>query len=129
MLACSEPPKRHARWTLRLLADRMVELGYIEDVSHVTVRDWLKVLVTDNLNTHTLACPYERFEPARARRIASKLEWRHTPEHGSWLNIAECELSVLARQCLDWRIPTKAALDAEAAAWQTERNAAHVTVD
>lgn len=87
------------------------------------------VLVTDNLNTHTPACLYERFEPAQARRIASKLEWHYTPEHGSWLNIAECELSVLARQCLDRRIPDKTALEEEAAAWETQRNARCVTVD
>ena len=68
------------------------------------------VLVTDNLNTHTPACLYQRFEPAQARRIANKLDWHYTPEHGSWLNIVECELSVLARQCLDRRIPDKAFL-------------------
>jgi hypothetical protein len=87
------------------------------------------VLVTDNLNTHTPACLYERFEPAQARRIAAKLEWHYTPEHGSWLNIAECELSVLARQCLDRRIPDKVTLAEEAAAWETGRNAVRVTVD
>jgi hypothetical protein len=87
------------------------------------------VLVTDNLNTHTPACLYERFEPAQARRIASKLEWHYTPEHGSWLNIAECELSVLAQQCLDRRIPDQVTLAAEAAAWETRRNAACVTID
>jgi hypothetical protein len=87
------------------------------------------VLVTDNLNTHTPACRYERFEPAQARRIASKLEWHYTPEHGSWLNIAECELSVLARQCLDRRIPDKAILADETAAWEARRNAARVAVD
>ena len=87
------------------------------------------VLVTDNLNTHTPACLYERFEPAQARRIAAKLEWHYTPEHGSWLNIAECELSVLARQCLDRRIPDKATLEQEVAAWETRRNAARCTVD
>jgi hypothetical protein len=87
------------------------------------------VLVTDNLNTHTPACLYERFEPAQARRIAAKLEWHYTPEHGSWLNIAECELAVLARQCLDRRIPDKAVLEQEVCAWTTRRNAARVTVD
>jgi hypothetical protein len=87
------------------------------------------VLVTDNLNTHTPACLYERFEPTEARRIASRLEWHYTPEHGSWLNIAECELSVLARQCLDRRIPNQQTLVAEVAAWQDKRNAAQVTVD
>jgi hypothetical protein len=87
------------------------------------------VLVTDNLNTHGLASLYERFEPAEARRIAAKIEWHYTPEHGSWLNIAECELSVLASQCLSQRIPDKPTLVREVAAWEKRRNAVHVTVD
>jgi hypothetical protein len=87
------------------------------------------VLVVDNLNTHSPACLYERFEPATARRIAAKLEWHYTPEHGSWLNIAECELSVLSSQCLKRRIPDKVSLIREVAAWELRRNAAHVSVD
>lgn len=87
------------------------------------------VLVTDNLNTHGPACLYERFEPTEARRIAAKIEWHYTPEHGSWLNIAECELSVLASQCLSQRIPDKPTLVREVAAWEKRRNAVHVTVD
>jgi hypothetical protein len=87
------------------------------------------VLVTDNLNTHSIACLYARFPPAQALRIARKLEWHYTPEHGSWLNRAECELSVLARQCLNRRIPDIETLTAEVDAWQTQRNAARVTVD
>ena len=87
------------------------------------------VLVVDNLNTHGPACLYERFEPVTARRIAAKLEWHHTPEHGSWLNMAECELSVLANQCLKQRIPDKASLIREVAAWESRRNAAHASVD
>src|SRR5919202_6780821 len=62
-------------------------------------------LVTDNLNTHTPAALYETFPPEEARRIARKLEWHYTPKHGSWLDMAEVELSILARQCLDRRIP------------------------
>jgi hypothetical protein len=87
------------------------------------------VLVTDNLSTHKAACLYERFEPEHARRIAQKIEWHYTPEHGSWLNIAECELSALQRQCLEQRIPDKEALIAAAAAWQASRNQMKVTVD
>ena len=87
------------------------------------------VLVVDNLNTHGPACLYERFQPAMARRIAAKLEWHYTPEHGSWLNIAECELSVLARQCLTRRLPDKVTLIREVAAWELRRNAVHVSVD
>ena len=63
------------------------------------------VLVTDNLNTHGTGSLYEAFEPAEARRLAERIEWHYTPKHGSWLNMAEIELSVLARQCLDRRIP------------------------
>jgi hypothetical protein len=80
------------------------------------------VLVTDNLNTHTPAALYARFAPEEARRIARKIEWHYTPEHGSWLNIAECELSVLARQCLRRRLPTQAQVAVETAAWQRQRN-------
>lgn len=87
------------------------------------------VLVCDNLSTHTPAALYEAFEPAEARRLAERFEWHYTPEHGSWLNVAEMELSVLARQCLDRRIPDLDTLRREAAAWQKERNAAVVRVE
>jgi hypothetical protein len=86
------------------------------------------VLVTDNLNTHTLSCLYERFPPAQARRIAEKLEWHYTPEHGSWLNVAEIELAVLARQCLAQRFADRAALEQAVAAWAAQRNAEQRTV-
>ena len=76
------------------------------------------VLVMDNLNTHTPASLYEAFPPAEAQRLADKLEIHYTPKHGSWLNIAEIELSVLGRQCLDRRVPDPAILGAEVAAWQ-----------
>ena len=65
------------------------------------------VLVMDNLNTHKLSSLYEAFEPSEARRIAEKLEIHYTPKHGSWLNMAEIEIGVLSRQCLDRRIPNK----------------------
>jgi len=87
------------------------------------------VLVLDNLNTHTPAALYEAFEPAEARRLAGRFEWHHTPKHGSWLNVAEMELSVLARQCLDRRIPDGETLRREVAAWEAERNAAVVGVE
>jgi hypothetical protein len=80
------------------------------------------VLVMDNLNTHKLASLYEAFPPEQARRIAEKLEIHHTPKHGSWLNMAEIELSVLARQCLARRIETREELEREVAAWEEERN-------
>jgi hypothetical protein len=87
------------------------------------------VLVCDNLNTHTPASLYEAFAPEEARRLAERFEWHHTPKHGSWLNVAECELSVLARQCLGRRIPDRATLEREVAAWQERRNAQVVKID
>jgi len=87
------------------------------------------VLVMDNLNTHTPASLYEAFDPAEAKRLADKLEIHPTPKHGSWLNIAEIELSVLTRQCLDRRIDSRASLTHEVAAWETERNARQRGVD
>jgi transposase len=82
------------------------------------------VLVMDNLNTHTTpASLYETFEQEEARRLAEKLEIHYTPKHGSWLNMAEIELSVLSRQCLDRRVPDFETLEAEAIAWQERRNA------
>jgi hypothetical protein len=87
------------------------------------------VLVTDNLNTHTTACLYEAFAPARARRIAERLEWHYTPKHGSWLNMAEIELAALSKQCLDRRIGSMARLRREVAAWEEERNERMVGVE
>jgi hypothetical protein len=86
------------------------------------------VLVTDNLNTHTPACLYEAFAPERARRIAEKLEWHYTPKHGSWLNMAEIELSVLSRQCLGRRIESAEEMTREVEAWQEDRNEREVGV-
>jgi hypothetical protein len=80
-------------------------------------------LVMDNLNTHTGASLYKAFAPAEARRILDKLEIHYTPKHGSWLNMAEIELSILSRQCLDRRIPDQDTLKKEVAAWQEKRNA------
>ncbi len=85
--------------------------------------------MVDNLNTHRPAVLYEVFEPAEARRILERLEFVYTPKHASWLNVAELELSVLGRQCLDRRLPDQQALTREVAAWQHERNSAQVTVD
>lgn len=87
------------------------------------------VLVMDNLNTHTPAALYEAFPPEEARRLAEKLEIHYTPKHGSWLDMAETELSVLSRQCLDRRIPDQATLEQEVAAWVRTRNAARATID
>lgn len=117
----------------------------IEVCTQRTMRDWATVikalvdesfpeaevirLVIDNLNTHRLASLYVAFPPEEARRLARKLELHHTPKHGSWLNIAEIELAVLASQCLDRRIPDEGTVKVEAAAWEAERNAACRTVN
>jgi hypothetical protein len=85
-------------------------------------------LVTDNLNTHGPGALYEAFPAAEARRLARRFEWHYTPTHGSWLNMVEIELSVLADQCLDRRLPTLDAVRAEVAAWVADRNAAGATV-
>jgi len=87
------------------------------------------VLVQDNLNTHKPASLYEAFPAAEARRLVERFEWHYTPKHGSWLDLAESELSVLSSQCLDRRIPDKQTLTEEVAAWQTERNKNHTKAD
>ena len=126
----SEPlaGKRHVKVTERRTA---------VDFAHV-VRDLLDVhypeaetivLVMDNLNTHTPASLYQAFPPEEARRLAGRLEIHHTPKHGSWLDMAEIELGVLATQCLDRRIGDRETLAREVAAWQAKRNAAGRAVD
>ena len=87
------------------------------------------VLVQDNLNTHKPAPLYEAFPAAEARRIIDRFEWHYTPKHGSWLDMAESELSVLSSQCLDRRIPDQPTLTAEVAAWETDRNQHNATAD
>lgn len=105
------------------------------DFAHV-IRDLVDIhfpqaeritLVLDNLNTHVPASLYKAFPPAEAWRLLEKLEWVYTPTHGSWLNMAELEWSVLARQCLHRRIPDRQTLAAETAAWVAARNAARIT--
>lgn len=114
----------HERRTLLDFAHVLRELADVVYPQAETV-----VLVVDNLNIHSPACLYERFEPAEARRIAEKFEWHYTPEHASWLNIAECELSVLKRQCLNSRLPDIAAARKKAVAWQDRRNQRQTTID
>jgi transposase len=86
-------------------------------------------LVMDNLNTHTGASLYKAFEPTEARRILEKLEIHYTPKHGSWLNMAEIELSILNRQCLSRRIPDRKTLTGEVKAWEARRNASPAPVN
>ena len=87
------------------------------------------VLVQDNLNTHCAASLYEAFPAAEARRLAERFEWHYTPKHGSWLDLAESELGVLASQCLDRRIPDKQTITDEVAAWVRARNKNHAVAD
>jgi len=87
------------------------------------------VLVMDNLNTHTPASLYETFPPAKAKRIADRLEIHYTPKHGSWLDMAEIELGILGRQCLARRIDNAEQLKREVAAWEADRNAAEAKAD
>jgi transposase len=95
---------------------------------HFPVAEKIRV-VLDNLSTHTPGALYEVYAPAEARRILRKLEFHFTPVHGSWLNMAEIELAVLARQCLNRRIPAITTMIRETLAWQTRRNRAQATID
>lgn len=104
--------------------------NFVRDLVDGRYKDAAKVvLVMDNLNTHSTASLYAAFEPAEAKRIADKLEIHYTPKHGSWLNMAEIELSVLGRQCLDRRLADKETLAAEVAAWEKSRNAGGSRID
>ena len=106
---------------------RRTRVDWAHEVDHLLSVDYPDaervLLVMDNLNTHTIGSLYEAFEPAKARALARRLEIHYTPKHGSWLNIAEIELSALTRQCLDRRIEDLDILNAELAAWQTAVNA------
>ena len=102
-------------------------LAYLADVVYPQAEKI--VLVCDNLSTHKAHFLYERFAPEEARRLTERFEWHFTPEHGSWLNIAECELSVLSRQCLSRRVEDIETLQQEVAAWERNRNARPHTVN
>ena len=115
------------------VTDRRTKQDFAEFLRYLSDEVYLQaetiILVTDNLNTHSPACLYERFEPAEARRLAQRFEWHYTPEHGSWLNMAEIELSVLSRQCLSRRMPDKRTLATEVSAWERDRNNVKVQID
>src|SRR3712207_2724083 len=124
-------PLHGQRWVT--VTDQRTKVDWAQQIKHVVDVRYPAaeriVLVMDNLNTHSPASLYEVFPPAEAKRLADKLEIHYTPKHGSWLNMAEIELSVLSRQCLDQRVPDCATLQAEVAAWTERRNAAGGTVD
>ena len=130
---------------LFLFCEPLAGQRWVEVTEHRAKTDWAQqikdlvdvrypeaeriVLVMDNLNTHTPGALYDAFPPAEAKRLADKLEIHYTPKHGSWLNIAEIELSVLSRQCLERRVADFATLAQEVAAWQQRRNTAGGKVD
>lgn len=115
----AQPRRTKLDWAHQV--QRLLEVDY-PDADKV-------VLVMDNLNTHNLSSLYEAFEPEKAFALAQRLEIHHTPKHGSWLNIAEIELSALTRQCLDRRISDLDMLNTELAAWQHATNTAQRQVD
>jgi hypothetical protein len=122
-----------AGWRHVEVTDRRTALDFAQVVKQVLTVHYPEaekvVLVMDNLNTHKLSNLYEAFPAEEARALCERLEIHHTPKHGSWLNMAEIELSVLARQCLDRRMPTKEIVTAEVAAWEEARNRAGSTVN
>lgn len=115
------------------VTDQRTRTDWAQFIRHLLLVVYAKatvlVLVMDNLNTHGIASFYEAFDPAMARALAARLEIHYTPKHGSWLNMAETELSVLSRQCLDRRIESKALLSREVAAWEQQRNQTCATID
>ena len=113
--------------TRRVIARaRRTRVDWAHEVEHLLTVDYPDaervLLVMDNLNTHSIGSLYEAFEPGKARTLAQRLEIHHTPKHGSWLSIAEIELSALTRQCLDRRIDDLDLLNTELAAWQNTTN-------
>lgn len=119
-------------WRHVKVTDRHTKIDWahlIKELVDIHFPDKKIVLVMDNLNTHKLGSLYEAFEPEEARRIAERLEIHYTPKHGSWLDMAEIEIGVLSRQCLDRRIPDQATLRTEINAWQEQRNLNAVCVN
>ena len=120
-------------WRHVEVTDRHAAVDYahiLKDVSDHWFPNAAKIaLVQDNLSTHKPASLYEAFAPAEARRLVERFEWHYTPKHGSWLNMAETELSVLSSQCLDRRIASKQLLIDEVAAWEGARNKHHAKAD
>ena len=128
-LAC-EPRRgwRHVTITRRrTMQDFAHQIRWLVDEAYSDVP--VVRVVLDNLNTHRMASLYETFPPAEARRIVKRLEFHHTPKHGSWLNMAEIEFSVLARACLKGRNADEDALQEDISAYETERNAAATAIN
>ena len=120
-------------WRKVNVRERKTSVDWAHEIEALLNEDYPEaekvILVCDNLNTHKVASLYETFEPKQARQLAERLEIHYTPKHGSWLNVAEIELSVFTRQCLDRRIPDRITLQREAHAWYRKRNAGQKAVD
>ena len=120
-------------WRCVKVTDRRTALDYAQVLKDLADVHFAKaetiVLVQDNLNTHAAASLYQAYPAAEARRLVERFEWRYTPKHGSWLNLAESELGVLASQCLDRRIPDKPTIADAVSAWVESRNAHHAIAD
>jgi hypothetical protein len=119
-------------WRRVAATDSRTRVDWAEQIRHLLDVDFPKAravkLVCDNLNTHSIASLYEAFPAAEAHRLARRLEIHYTPRNGSWLNVAEIELSALARQCLDRRLGSADEMRAEVAAWAADRNATQTRV-
>ena len=119
---------RHVEVTnRRTKIDYAQQMKYLVDVRYPHAE--IITVIHDQLNTHLPSSLYQAFEPAEAKRLLGKLEFHYTPKHGSWLNMAEIELSVLATQCLERRLPDKESLQREVAAWEERRNHDSRTID
>jgi transposase len=130
LFLCCEPLRG---WRTVSVTEQRTKLDWAEQIQllvdvHYPQAERI-VLVLDNLNTHTPAALYDRFAPAQARRLVDQLELHYTPKHGSWLNMAEIEVSVLSRQCLERRVPDRVTLEQEVAAWVAQRNARGAPID
>lgn len=128
-LACAP----HLGWRQMAVTEHRTAVDFAYALRDLVDQQFLEaeriVLVLDQLNTHTPAALYQAFPPAEAWRILARIEWHYTPTHGSWLNLAELEWSVLARQCLARRIPDQATLETEVAAWVAARNVEQMRIE
>lgn len=120
-------------WRHVEVTDRHTAIDYAKVLKDLSDTRFAKahkiILMQDNLNTHKPASLYEAYPAAEARRLVERFEWHYTPKHGSWLDMAETELSVLSGQCLDRRIPNKQTLTEEVGAWEVSRNKKQVKTD
>lgn len=142
---CDYQYVRNGTCNIFMFTEPLAGFRHVDVTERRTKRDWAQqmrvlleehypdhekiILVMDNLNTHTTGSFYETFDPQKARSLARRLEIHYTPKHGSWLNMAEIELSVMTSQCLGRRIPSIRELKRELSAWESSRNASTKTVD